>query len=126
MNQLQTCTDNLVKVVLNQLQKRIECEYYEEVSSIKNELEKKELTLKEAAGRIRFMYDTYTDEDFCDWIFELDRFVDSTEQILVCLKPIYITHPEFLQAQKIISEIRIHSEFINEMLRAELYGKYVG
>ena len=61
MNQLQTCTDNLVKVILNQLQMQINCEYYEEVCSIKRDLDKKELTLKEAGGRIRFMYETYTD-----------------------------------------------------------------
>ena len=48
MNQLQTCTDNLVKVILNQLQMQIDCEYYEEVCSIKRDLDKKELTLKEA------------------------------------------------------------------------------
>lgn len=124
MNQLQTCTDNLVKAILLQLQMRIECEYYEEVSSIKRDLDKKELTLKEASGRIRFMYETYTEEDFCDWIYELDRFTDSMEQILVCLKPVYETHRDFLEAQKIISDIRMHSNFINKMLLKDLYQNF--
>ena len=124
MNQLQTCTDNLVKAILLQLQMRIECEYYEEVSSIKRDLDKKELTLKEASGRIRFMYETYTEEDFCDWIYELDRFTDSMEQILVCLKPVYETHRDFREAQKIISDIRMHSNFINKMLLKDLYQNF--
>ena len=124
MNQLQTCTDNLVKAILLQLQMRIECEYYEEVSSIKRDLDNKELTLKEASGRIRFMYETYTEEDFCDWIYELDRFTDSMEQILVCLKPVYETHRDFLEAQKIISDIRMHSNFINKMLLKDLYQNF--
>lgn len=124
MNQLQTCTDNLVKVILNQLQMQINCEYYEEVCSIKRDLDKKELTLKEAGGRIRFMYETYTDEDFSDWIYDLDRFTDSMDQILVCLKPVYETHSDFLEAQKIIDEIRMHSNFINKMLLMDLYQNY--
>lgn len=124
MNQLKTCTDHLVGVVLNQLQKRIECEYYEEVSSIKSNLDNQGLCLKDACHRIRFMYETYTDDDFCDWIYELDCFTDTMEQILVCLEPVYKTHPEFLEAQKIINGIRVHSEFINEMLRAELFKQY--
>lgn len=124
MNQLQTCTDNLVKVILNQLQERINDEYYEEVRSIKSNLDKKELTLKEAGDRIRFMYETYTEEDFCDWIYELDRFTDSMEQILVCLKPVYETHRDFLEAQKIIDDIRMHSNFINKMLLMDLYQNY--
>lgn len=124
MNQLQICTDKLLKMLLDDLQMRIDDEYYEEVSTTKSDLDKKELTLDEACHRIRFMYDTYQESDFSDWIFELDRFADTMDRILMCLKPVYETHPEFLEAQKIINEIRVHSEFIDEMLRAELYGTY--
>ena len=124
MNQLQTCTDNLLKILLDELQMRISDEYYDEVSTTKSDLDKKALTLNEACHRIRFMYETYIESNFSDWIFELDRFTDTMQRILMCLKPVYETHPEFLEAQKIINEIRVHSEFINEMLRAELYGTY--
>ena len=82
MNQLQTCTDNLLKMLLDELQMRISDEYYEEVSTTKSDLDKKALTLNEACHRIRFMYETYTESNFSDWIFELDRFTDTMERII--------------------------------------------
>ena len=56
--------------------------------------------------------------------YDLDRFTDSMDQILVCLKPVYETHSDFLEAQKIIDEIRMHSNFINKMLLMDLYQNY--